>query len=34
MFDTQTGAASHDTRARVAVYRIQIEGKDVMIDFE
>jgi nitrite reductase (NADH) small subunit len=34
MFDIQTGAASHDNRARVAVYPVVIEGEDVMIDFE
>jgi nitrite reductase (NADH) small subunit len=34
MFDTQTGAASHDNSARVAIYPLQTEGEDVMIYFE
>lgn len=30
-FDPLTGAASHDTRQRVAVYEIRIEGDDVFV---
>jgi len=34
MFDIQTGAASHDNHARVTMYTVEIEGEDVMINFE
>jgi nitrite reductase (NADH) small subunit len=31
-FDPQTGEASHNPKARVAVYPLRIEGGDVMIE--
>jgi len=30
----QTGAAVHDSRARVRIYPVKIEGEDAMIDLE
>ena len=34
MFDLHTGAAVHDSHARVPVYPIKIQGDEVMVDLE
>ena len=33
-FDLGTGAASHDSSARVRVYSVKIDGENVMVDLE